>query len=147
MQAVLEYTEQALQAATHLGPYRLVKPLRQGGMASVYLGYHLYRGAYVAIKVVDGYTADMKLLRRETEMMQALHHEHIVPCLDAGHDGRYSYLVMPYLQGGTLKDMLNESLLTLEEACVVLEQLTRALAYVHALGILHRDIKPSQYSV
>jgi hypothetical protein len=38
MQAVLEYTKQALQAETHIGPYRLVKPLQQGGMASVYLG-------------------------------------------------------------------------------------------------------------
>jgi serine/threonine protein kinase len=143
MQAVLEDTEQALQTETHIGPYRLVKRLRQGGMASVYLGYHLYRRAYVAIKVIDGYTADMTLLRRENEIMRTLHHEHIVPCLDTGHDRRYSYLVMPYLQGGTLKDMLNESVLTLEEACVVLEQLTSALAYVHALGILHRDIKPT----
>jgi len=97
----------------------------------------------VAIKVVDGSSADMTLLRRENEILQALQHEHIVPCLDAGHDGRYSYLVMPYLQGGTLKDMLDESLLTLEEAGVVLEQLTSALAYVHALGLLHRDIKPT----
>lgn len=143
MQAVLEYTDKALQAETHIGPYRLVKPLQQGGMASVYLGYHLYRRAYVAIKVVDGYTADMTLLRRENEMMWVLQHEHIVPCLDAGRDGRYYYLVMPYLQGGTLEDMLDESVLTLEEACAVLEQLTRALAYVHALGILHRDIKPT----
>ncbi len=143
MQAVLEDTEQALQTDTPIGPYRLVRHLRQGGMASVYLGYHLYRRAYVAIKVVDGSTADMTMLRRENEILQALHHEHIVPCLDAGHDGRYSYLVMPHLPGGTLKDMLDESLLTLEEACVVLEQLTRALTYIHALGILHRDIKPT----
>jgi len=50
---------------------------------------------------------------------------------------------MPYLPGGTLKDMLNESRLTLEEACLVLEQLTGALAYIHALGLLHRDIKPT----
>ena len=97
----------------------------------------------MAIKVVDGYTADMVLVSREQDLMQALHHEHIVPCLDAGHDGRYSYLVMPYVQGGTLNDMLNESVLTLEEAGVVLEQLTRALAYLHALGLLHRDIKPT----
>src|SRR5579872_7349359 len=143
MQAVLEYTEQALQTETHIGSYRLVKPLQQGGMASVYLGYHLHRRAYVALKVVDDSTANMAWLRRETEIMQALHHEHIVPWLDAGHDGRYSYLVMPYLQGGTLEDMLNESVLTLEEAGGVLEQLTRALAYVHALGLLHRDIKPT----
>src|SRR5260370_7954721 len=50
---------------------------------------------------------------------------------------------MRYWEGGTLKEMVNESLLSLEEACVVLEQLTRALAYVHALGLLHRDIKPT----
>ena len=143
MQAVLEHTDKALQAATHIGPYRLVKALQQGGMASVYLGYHLGRRAYVAIKAVDGSTADRTLVRRETAMMQALRHEHIVPCLDAGHDGRYSYLVMPYLPGGTLEDMLNERVLTLEEAGVVLEQLTSALAYVHALGLLHRDIKPT----
>ena len=143
MQAVLEYTGQALQADTHIGPYRLVKRIQRGGMASVYLGYHLHRRAYVAIKVIDGYTADLTLLSREKDILQALQHEHIVPCLDAGRDGRYSYLVMPYLPGGTLKDMLDESLLTLEEACAVLEQLTGALAYIHALGLLHRDIKPT----
>ena len=143
MQAVLEYTGQALQTDTHIGPYRLVKRIQQGGMASVYLGYHLNRRAYVAVKVIDGYTADLVLLRRETEIIQALQHNHIVPCLDAGRDGRYYYLVMPYLPGGTLKDMLDESLLTLEEACAVLEQLTGALAYIHALGLLHRDIKPT----
>jgi eukaryotic-like serine/threonine-protein kinase len=143
MQAVLEYTRQALQADTHIGPYRLVKRIQQGGMASVYLGYHLYKKAYVAIKVVDGYTADMTLLRREIDMLQTLQHEHIVPCIDAGRDGRYYYLVMPYLPGGTLEDMLNESLLTLEEAGAVLEQLTGALAYMHGLGLLHRDIKPA----
>lgn len=143
MQAVLEYTEQALQTDAHIGPYRLVKCIQQGGMASVYLGYHLHRRAYVAIKVIDGDTADLTLLGREKDILQALQHEHIVPCLDAGRDGRYYYLVMPYLPGGTLKDMLDESLLTLEEACVVLEQLTGALAYMHALGLLHRDIKPT----
>ncbi|HEY6540536.1 MAG TPA: serine/threonine-protein kinase [Ktedonobacteraceae bacterium] len=88
-------------------------------------------------------TFDMTLLRREKDILQTLQHEHIVPCLDAGHDGRYYYLVMPYLPGGTLEDMLNESLLTLEETRAVLEQLTGALAYIHALGLLHRDIKPT----
>jgi len=143
MQPVAAYGEQVLQAEMHLGPYRLVKHLRQGGMASVYLGYHLYRRAYVAVKVFDGHTADITLLLREKNMMQAFQHEHIVPCVDAGRDGRYYYLVMPYLPGGTLEDMLNEDLLTLEKARAVLEQLTAALAYIHALGILHRDIKPA----
>lgn len=143
MRPVVERGERALQAETHMGPYRLVKHLRQGGMASVYLGYRPNRKAYLAIKVADGYTSDLLLLRREKDFMQAFQHEHIVPCVDAGRDGRYYYLVMPYLPGSTLEDMLNEGLLTLEEARAVLEQLTAALAYIHGLGILHRDIKPA----
>jgi len=132
MQAVVKYREHVLQAETHIGPYRLVKHLQQGGMASVYLGYHICQRAYVAIKVVDGYTADMTLLLREKDIMQALQHEHIVPCVDAGHDGRYYYLVMPYLPGGTLEDILNEGPLPLDDAQAVLEQLTGALLHSRA---------------
>jgi serine/threonine-protein kinase len=143
MQAVLDQTEQTLQTEFHIGPYQLVKHLQQGGMASVYLGYHITTGSYVAIKVFDTLTADLKLLYREKEIMQALEHEHIVPCLDAGQDGRYYYIAMPYLRGGTLEDMLIEKPLSLQEASIVLEQLTSALTYIHTLGILHRDIKPT----
>jgi serine/threonine protein kinase len=143
MQAVLEYSEQALQRETLLGPYRLIKHLQQGGMSTVYLGYHLVTKAYVAIKIVDSACVDLKMVHREREIMQALQHEHIVSCLDAGEDGRYHYLVMPYLQGGTLEDMLDRSLLTLDEVCIILEQLASALTYMHVLGLLHRDIKPA----
>ena len=126
MQAVLEYTERALQPGARLGPYRLIKRLKRGGMSTVYLGYHLVTKAYVAIKIVDSTCVDLKMLNREREIMQALQHEHIVPCLDAGESGRYHYLVMPYMRGGTLEDMLDGSLLTLEEVCIFLEQLTSA---------------------
>jgi serine/threonine protein kinase len=143
MQAVLEYTKSALQLRTLLGPYRLINYLKQGGMSTVYLGYHTCTKTYVAIKVIDSSCVDLKMMYREREIMQALQHEHIVPCLDAGEYGRYHYLVMPYLQGGTLEDMLNESLLTLDEVCSILEQLASALTYIHALGLLHRDIKPA----
>ena len=143
MQAVREYTERALQSGTCIGPYRLIKHLKQGGMSTVYLGCHMPTRAYVAIKVVDSSAVDLKMLSREIAIMQALEHEHIVPCLDAGEYGRYHYLVMPYLRGGALEDLLDGSLLTLEEACNILEQLTSALAYIHALGLLHRDIKPA----
>jgi len=142
MQAVLEHTERTRQAETYIGPYRLVEHIKQGGMASVYLGYQIYTKTYVAIKVFDSYATDLAMMYRERDIMQALQHKHIVPCLDAGQYGRYHYMVMPYLGGGTLEDMLNESALTLEEAHIVLEQLTSALAYIHKLGILHSDIKP-----
>src|SRR6266853_3134234 len=143
MQAVLEYTEQALQLETRIGPYRLIEHLKQGGMSTVYLGYHLFTKADVAIKVVDSACVDLKMLNREREIMQALQHEHLVPCLDAGEYGRYHYLVMPYLRGGTLEDMLEGSKLPLKEVSIILEQLTSALAYIHTLGLLHRDIKPA----
>jgi serine/threonine-protein kinase len=142
MQAVLEQTEQTFQTEYHIGPYRLLKLLRQGGMSYVYIAFHMQTGAYVALKVVDTLTADLQLLYREKEIIQALEHEHIVHCLDAGQDGRYYFMAMPYLGGGNLEDMISERPLTAEEACLVLEQLTSALTYIHGLGILHRDIKP-----
>jgi eukaryotic-like serine/threonine-protein kinase len=143
MQAILGYKEKALEPGTQIGPYQLIKHLQQGGMAAVYLGYHILKRALVAIKVIDSHTADLKMVYREIEIMQALEHEHLVPCIDAGQYGRYHYLCMPFLRGGTLEDKLNEDLPTLEEACIILEQLTSALSYIHSLGILHRDIKPA----
>ena len=143
MQAVLEHTKSALQPGTLLGPYRLIHFVKQGGMSTVYLGYHMLTRAHVALKVVDSSCVDLNMVYREREIMQALQHEHIVPCLDAGEYGRYHYLVMPYLQGGTLEDMLNGSLLTLDEVCRIIGQLASALTYMHALGLLHRDIKPA----
>src|SRR5438045_1284649 len=143
MQAIRENTEIKLPAGTQIGSYRLIKHLKQGGMSTVYLAYHILTRAFVAIKVVDSQSSDVNMLYREMEITKALEHKHIIPCLDAGQYGRYFYLVMPYLRGGSLEDKLNEGLPTLKEACIVLEQLTSALAYIHSLGILHRDIKPA----
>jgi eukaryotic-like serine/threonine-protein kinase len=143
MQAVLEFTEFALQPGTCIGPYRLIKRLQQGGMSTVYLGYHMPSRACVAIKVVDSYAVDLKMVYREIEIMQALEHNHIVTCLDAGAYRNYHYLVMPYLRGGSLEDRLTGNVLTLQETSIILEQLTSALAYIHSLGLLHRDIKPA----
>jgi len=143
MQAIREYTEIKLPSGTQIGPYRLIKHLKQGGMSTVYLAYHILTRAFVAIKVVDSHSSDLNMLYREMEITKALEHEHIIPCLDVGQYGRYFYLAMPYLRGGSLEDKLNEGLPTLKEARIVLEQLTSALAYIHSLGILHRDIKPA----
>ncbi len=143
MQAIHENTVIKLPSGTQIGSYRLIKHLKQGGMSTVYLAYHVIKRAFVAIKVVDSHSSDLNMLYREMEITKALEHEHIIPCLDAGQYGRYFYLAMPYLRGGSLEDKLNEGLPTLKEARIVLEQLTSALAYIHSLGILHRDIKPA----
>jgi eukaryotic-like serine/threonine-protein kinase len=143
MQAVLEYTEDTLQIGTCIGPYQLMKRLQQGGMSTVYLAYHIPSRASVAIKIMNSNAVNPKMVYREIDVMQALEHKHIVPCLDAGTYGHYFYLVMPYLRGGSLEDMLTGNLLTLQETGIILEQLTSALAYIHSLGLLHRDIKPA----
>jgi serine/threonine protein kinase len=143
MQAFRENAELIFPSGTQIGSYRIIKSLKRGGMSTVYLAYHALTSALVAIKVVDRYFVDLNMFYREIEITQALEHEHIIPFLDAGQYGRYFYLVMPYLHGGTLEDKLNEGLPTLEEACIVLEQLTSALAYIHSLCLLHRDIKPA----
>jgi eukaryotic-like serine/threonine-protein kinase len=143
MQTILKRKEETLPPGNQIGRYRLIKHLKQGGMSTVSLAYHILTRAVVAIKVIDSNSVDLNMLHREIEITQALEHEHIVPCLDAGQYGRYHYLCMPYLRGGTLEDKLNEGLPTVEEARIVLEQLTSALEYIHSLGILHRDIKPA----
>lgn len=112
-------------------------------MSNVYLGYHLRTREFVAIKVADSYAVDLNLVYRERDILQALQHQHIVPCLDAGDYDHYHYLVMPYLRGGSLEDRLEGKVLSLEETRIILEQLTSALTYIHALGLLHRDIKPA----
>jgi hypothetical protein len=62
--------------------------LKQEGMSTIYLGYHTRTRIYVAIIVVDSYCVALKMMYREREIIQALQHEHIVPCLDAGEYGR-----------------------------------------------------------
>ncbi len=70
-------------------------------------------------------------------------HRHIVPLLDAGREDTQYYIVMPYIQGGSLEDRLEEGSLTPEEAGAILEQVASALHYTHEQGIVHRDIKPA----
>ncbi len=143
MQAILDYTENALQLGTRIGSYSLAKHLSQGGMSDVYLADHIPSREFVAIKIIDSYTIDPNLVYREMEITRALDHKHIVPCLDTGQYEHYYYLVMPYLRGGSLEDRLNGRILTLQETGHILQQLTSALTYIHSLGLLHRDIKPA----
>lgn len=143
MYGVLETSQMQLREGMRIGRYRLLSLLKKGGMSSVYLGYHLTTGRRVAIKIVDSYSPHLEYFYREMQIMKALQHDNILPCLGAGRFGMYHYMVMPYLGGGTLEDLIEDQLLTVEEAGIVLEQLCSALAYIHARGIFHRDIKPA----
>ncbi len=118
-------------------------------MSSVYLAYDEYTCTTVVIKVMEIQSGSFEeseqlaQFRRERRIMRSLRHEHILPLLAAGRQGSYAFLVMPYIQGGTLKDRLEQGPLSPDEAHTVFAQIADALHYMHSYGILHRDIKPA----
>lgn len=131
-----------------LDRYELRSLVGKGGMADVYLGFDPHFERDVAVKVFK--REDDDLLRRfvrEARLMASLHHEHLMPVYDTGAamvEGvpRY-YIVMPYLGGGTLRARIRRGPVPLREACRHLNEIAGALDYIHAQGIIHRDIKSS----
>ncbi len=131
-------------AGTRMGRYRLIRSLGEGGMAEVFLGYDEEMRRAVAVKVVDSREYELVLrFQREVETIGSLTHEHILPVFDYGEQGEWRYLVMQYVDGGTLRERLQRGPLAAEEAAHILRQVASALQFAHARGIIHRDIKPS----
>src|SRR5579885_2702408 len=128
-----------------LGRYELRRRIAQGGMAEVYLAYDRRVRRQVAVKVLYG--SDEPFVRRferEALAVGALSHNHILPLYDFGEQSPWYYLVMPYVDGCTLRDyLLRHKRLTLEETASFLNQIASALQYAHDHGVVHRDVKPS----
>lgn len=128
------------------GRYRVVRKLG-GGMADVYLCEDLTLGRQVAIKVLlQRYLNDptfVERFRREAKAAAGLNHANVVSIYDWGEvDGTY-YIVMEYVEGETLKDLIRRrQRLSGNEAVAVMLQLLGGLEYAHRAGIVHRDIKP-----
>src|SRR5947209_15229135 len=129
---------------TTLGRYRLKRRLGLGGMSQVYLAHDEDLDRDVAIKVVSsGHAEYIERFKREAKAIGKLAHDHILPAFDSGEQGPWHYLVMPYIEHNTLRERLERSDLTLEEAGELLQQIASALQCAHDNGIVHRDIKPS----
>ncbi len=129
-----------------LGQYRIIEQIGQGGMATVYKAYQPSLDRYVAIKVLPPYFAHepgfAMRFTREAKAIARLNHPNILPIYDFGQEGELSYIVMKYVEAGTLKDILGEPL-TLDVTADVIQQIAGALEHAHQRGILHRDVKPS----
>ena len=131
-----------------LGNYVVGKRIRAGGMGAVYEGKQ--RTAFdrrVAIKVILGdYAADREMRRRfarEARTIARLHHPHILPLIEFGDERGILYLVMPFIEGGTLTNYLHYNIPDLGEVSDMFQQLLDAVEYAHDEGLIHRDIKSS----
>ena len=132
--------------------YEIIKTIGEGGMANVYLANDTILDRKVAIKVLRGdLSNDEKFIRRfkrEALSVSNLSHPNIVEVYDVGEeDGNY-YIVMEYIEGKTLKQLLQKrGALTLNEVIDIITQLTDGLAHAHEAYIIHRDIKPQNIMI
>jgi serine/threonine-protein kinase len=128
------------------GRYQFGRELGAGGMATVYLAEDLRHRRQVAVKVLRpevAATLGPERFAREIEIAAQLQHPHILSVLDSGDAGGFLYYVMPFVDGESLRARLNrQGELAVPEAVRLLGEVADALAYAHAHGVVHRDIKP-----
>ena len=131
--------------------YRLEQLLGQGGMGAVYLATHLGTERYVALKLISPQfmrnSEFVERFKREARAAGRLRHPNVVDVTDFGFakvkEGQVAYLVMEYLDGCTLGDVLaEEKRLPLEWVADIMEQVCSAVNEAHHQGIIHRDLKP-----
>jgi len=130
-----------------LGHYRILRQIGYGGMSTVFLAEDINLGRDVAVKVFwprPGETKDfLRRFSREARVLAQLDHPNILPVYDYGEQDGQAYLVMPYMSGGSLKDMLKvRQVLSPAEAIHLVSEMLNALQYAHERGLIHRDIKP-----
>ncbi len=132
---------------TTIGQYRLISPLGQGGMATVYRGYQAGMERYVAVKVItpdQGIDSNfVQRFRHEARVISSLEHPNILPVYDYGEAQGLTYLVMRLVGSGTLGDQMSGRPLPLDRVQRIMAQVADALDYAHSRGVIHRDIKPS----
>ena len=129
------------------GRYQIRSRIARGGMATVYLATDLRLERRVAIKVMHGHLADDSRFKerfiQEARSAARLAHPNVVNVFDQGQDSELAYLVMEYLPGITLRELLQEHhVLTTEQTLDIMEAVLSGLAAAHKAGIVHRDLKP-----
>jgi hypothetical protein len=133
-------------APERLGEYRLVRRLGQGGMGVVYEGEHVATGRRVAVKLIDVAASPeaIERFRQEGKLASAIAHPRCVFVLDADEQAGQPFIVLELMPGRTLEDEVRErGPLPLEEALGHTLDLIDGLEQVHRLGLIHRDVKPS----
>jgi dienelactone hydrolase len=135
-----------LAPETMVGPYRIEEQLDSGGMGAVYRALDTRLGRQVAIKV--GFAQFSDRFHREARMIAALNHSNVCTLHDIGSTSEVpGFLVMEFVEGSTLADLLQKGPLPIREALQIARQIASALAAAHERGIVHRDLKPANVKI
>lgn len=124
-----------------IGKYDVVRPLGMGGFGEVFLVRHPELAVLRAVKMLRYGTGGPQL--EEAVLQAQLEHERIVRCMDVGTQEGRPYLVMEYLPGGSLADLLEKGPLEIDRALTIARDLALALAHAHSQSVIHRDLKPA----
>jgi serine/threonine-protein kinase len=136
-----------LQVGDQFDQFQIQAHLAQGGMSDIYRAYDLVRRRDVAIKIPDqsmiGDPAQYERFQRELEIMNTLEHPSILRGLGSGKYNRIPYLVMDYIDGQSLRKLLDSAgKLPPEQAIKLMRKIADGMAYCHQNSIIHRDLKP-----
>ncbi len=127
--------------------YRIIRMLGRGGMGCVWLAEHLVLGRLVALKMLRGdwlqKSNAMERFDREIRSTAKLHHPNIATVHDAEQIGDSHFLVMEYVEGETLEQIVSRGPLHVTDACRIIRDAAAGLAHAHAAGLIHRDVKPA----
>lgn len=129
------------------GRYRVRARIARGGMATVYVATDMRLERRIALKVMHAHLSDDSAFQsrfiQEARAAARLADPHVVNVFDQGQDGELAYLVMEYLPGITLRELMREQKrLTIPQAVTIMDAILSGLSAAHAAGIVHRDVKP-----
>jgi eukaryotic-like serine/threonine-protein kinase len=149
--AARELARERISSGSRIGPYEIVSLLGAGGMGEVYKARDTRLNRAVAIKVLPAYAAGdaerRKRLLREARTASALNHPNIVTIHDVVSEGGHDSIVMEYVEGRTLQQVIGRKGLLVSQVLEYGIQIAAALAAAHAAGIIHRDLKPANVIV
>jgi serine/threonine-protein kinase len=135
-----------------IGQYEIVEEVGKGGMATVYRAFQPMMERFVAVKVIHRFVAEdtqnMQRFRQEARLISKLEHPHLLPIYEYNADYDPPYIVMRFLEGGSLKEALQDrGYLPLGEIAHLMRQVCSVLDYAHRQNVVHRDIKPANIMI